>query len=156
MQLTEHFALEEFARDGASVPDSCVPAFRALCEKLLEPLRVHFGEEIVITSGYRSAGANAAAHGVKNSQHVATEMYCAADWKIPSMECNLRGVFDLVRNSSALEFDQLILEHDPRTGTDVIHSSYSRAFNRRIALEGETANAAAYKSWPVVTAAVDA
>ena len=151
MQLTEHFSLEEFERDGAPVPDACVPVFRALCEKLLEPLRVHFGEEIVITSGYRSQDTNAAAHGVKNSQHVATAMYCAADWKIPGREGDLRAVFDLVRNSSALEFDQLILEHDPRTGTDVIHSSWSRAFNRRIALEGETANAVAYKSWPVVS-----
>ena len=153
MQLTEHFALHEFERDGAAVPEECVPVFRALCEKLLEPLRVHFGEAIVITSGYRSPDTNAAAHGVKNSQHVATAVYCAADWNIPSREADLRAVFDLIRNSSALEFDQLILEHDPRTGTDVIHSSWSRAFNRRIALAGETANAAAYKSWPAAAIA---
>jgi zinc D-Ala-D-Ala carboxypeptidase len=152
MQLTEHFTLEEFALDG-EIPDSCVPVFKALCENLLEPLRVHYGEPIIVTSGYRPPGANAAAHGVSNSQHIATDQYCAADWKIESFEHDMRPVFDLIRQSPQLQFDQLILEHSPESGTDVIHASWSRVHNRREALEGDTANQSAYTPWPAVPGA---
>jgi zinc D-Ala-D-Ala carboxypeptidase len=145
--LTEHFDLDEFALD-APIPEECVPIFKSLCEQLLEPLRIHFDEPILVTSGYRTPASNAAAHGVSNSQHVATDMYCAADWYLFSMHSDMRPVFDLVRSSAGLQFDQLILEHG--AGGDIIHSSWSRALNRREALEGETANQSGYKPWPAV------
>lgn len=147
MKLTPHFASEEFDIDG-SMPDECVPAYQALCEQLLEPVRTQFGQEIVITSGYRSPEVNASVHGMPHSQHMATGIYCAADWKIPSMARDMRPVFDWIRETPEVAFDQLVLEHDPETGTDVIHSSWSRALNRREALEGETQNQSAYKAWP--------
>lgn len=150
MQLTAHFALEEFALDGP-IPPECVPTFVSLCNDLLEPLRIHYNVPIVITSGYRTPTSNLTAHGVVNSQHVATAIYCAADFYVEGMHTNMRPVFDMIRGSSALAYDQLILEHG--SGGDIIHASWSLSFNRREALEGATANASAYQSWPTVPAA---
>jgi hypothetical protein len=147
LQLTEHFCLDEFQKDGL-MPAECVYPYTKLCEMLLEPLRIHYGEPIVITSGYRPPEANTAAHGVAHSQHMANGNYCAADWYIPSMRSDMRQPFDLIRSSSALQFDQLILEHGVEG--DIIHASWNRVFNRRDALEGETANASEYKPWPSV------
>ena len=52
MVLTEHFTLEEFELDGP-MPQECVYLYTKLCEMLLEPLRVHYGQPIIVTSGYR-------------------------------------------------------------------------------------------------------
>ena len=145
MILTTHFDSTEFELEGP-MPSECVAAYTELCAQLLEPLRVHYNEPIIITSGYRSPESNAAAHGVVNSQHVATANYCAADWYVQSMHSDMRPVFDMVRLNTSLEFDQLILEHG--SGGDIIHSSWSRVFNRREALEGKTANQSAYTRWP--------
>lgn len=144
MHLTEHFEQCEFELDGP-MPDACVDTYRQLCVNLLEPLRVHYNEEIHVTSGYRGPASNNEAHGVHASQHIATSMYCAADWYIPSLYRDMRAPFDLIRSSAGLVFDQIILEHG--SSGDIIHTSWSRAFNRREALEGATANQTAYKSW---------
>jgi len=153
MKLTEHFDVTEFEHDGP-MPAECLAPYTSLCEKLLEPIRTHYGEPIVVTSGYRSPAANAAAHGVANSQHVATVNYCAADWYLASMHADMRPVFDLIRGSAGLEFDQVILEHG--ADGDIIHTSWSRTFNRREALEGATANQSAYTRWPTIPASADA
>lgn len=147
MQLSPHFAQEEFDIDG-SMPECVVPTYQTQCQLQLEPIRTQFDKPVVITSGYRSPSVNDAAHGVPHSQHVATAVYCASDFRVVSMEADMRPVFDWIRENSQLPFDQVILEHDPESGTDIIHISYSRAFNRRMALEGETANQSAYKPWP--------
>src|SRR5690348_18422615 len=104
-QLTEHFSQQEFERDGA-MPAECVPVYKSICELILEPLRVHFGEPIVITSGYRPPSANCEAHGVKNSQHMATAVYGAADFQIESMQKTMRPVFDAIRNSTAIRSEE--------------------------------------------------
>ena len=149
MELSPHFALEEFNIDG-SMPVACESVYQEQCVRQLEPIRTQFGKEIVITSGYRNPTDNAAAHGVAHSQHEATAVYCACDFKALGMEADMRPVFDWVRQNSELPFDQIILEHNPANQQDIIHISYSRAFNRRMALEGETANQESYKSWPSV------
>lgn len=153
MQLSDHFTQGEFEPDGP-MPPECVPVYQSLCTLLLEPVRVHVNEPVIITSGYRPPAANTAAHGVSNSQHMATGVYCAADFYIESMQRDMRPVFDMIRQSAGLQFDQLILEHSPETGNDIIHASWSRAFNRREALEGDTANQSGYKLWTAVPAAI--
>lgn len=150
MLLSAHFSLDEFEQDGP-MPAECVYPYTRLCELLLEPLRVHYGQPIIITSGYRSPASNEAAHGVKNSQHVATGAYCACDFYIQGMHQDLRPVFDLIRQTPSLIFDQEILEHG--ADGDVIHVSWSRAFNRREALEGATGNESAYVHHDSVPAA---
>jgi Peptidase M15 len=153
MLLTPHFDQSEFEID-APLPAECVPIYTSLCDKLLEPLRVHYNEAITITSGYRTPASNDQAHGVSHSQHVATANYCAADWYLGSHRGDMRPVFDLIRGTPALAYDQLILEHG--TGGDIIHASWSRVYNRREALEGATANQSAYTSWPSVPEAAEA
>jgi len=135
------------------MPDVCIPIYQSLCQLLLEPVRAQFGKEITITSGYRDPAQNVAAHGVLHSQHEANGIYCAADWKLVGMESDMRPAFDWIRQNADVQFDQLILEHDIERDTDIIHSSWSRAYNRREALEGDTANQSAYEPWPSVPAA---
>jgi hypothetical protein len=153
MQLTPHFAREEFELDG-KMPDECVPMYTVLCHNLIEVIRAHFGMAMEITSGYRPPAANEAAHGVKNSQHVATEDYCAADFKFVG-RTDMRPCFDWVRQQTSLVWDQLIMEHDPGA-SDIIHISVTRTVNRRMALEGSIENLSAYTPWPVAAFSVSA
>ena len=139
-QLSEHFQQSEFERD-AVLPFDCIPIFQMLCANVLEPIRDYAGP-LLITSGYRPPEANAAAHGVPNSQHIATPHECAADFEAVNSH-DLRHIFDWIRLKSGLPIDQLILEHQQNGGPDVIHVSYVIEGARREALEGATANQSA-------------
>lgn len=141
MQLTEHFNVEEFSLE-CTIPSECLSSFTMLCSNILEPIRAHVNQPLIITSGYRSPEGNASAHGVSNSQHIATKTYCAADFKIMAMH-DLRGLFDWIRLKSGLSCDQLILEHDT-CGADIIHVSWVINLPRLQALEGSTANQSSY------------
>lgn len=143
MLLSEHFKTEEFERDGSPIPQEAISSYKSLCEGLLEPVRQQFGV-VVVTSGYRSPSANESAHGASNSQHVATDSHCAADFFVKGLS-EQRDVFDWLRQSPLL-FDQAILEHGLHT--DIVHLSWSKT-PRREALEGATANRTGYKPWPV-------
>ena len=143
MVLSEHFDQSEFELDGA-LPETCVSVFQKLCSSLLEPIRSQFNLPITVTSGYRSPAANAAAHGVPNSEHVASADTCAADWYIVGQD--MRAVFDWIRLSSGLRWGQVILEHG--THNDIIHLSVNPRLQRD-ALEGATANRTGYQRWAV-------
>src|SRR6266699_1788643 len=148
MKLTEHFDLEEFELDGKA-PEATIPMYTVLCHNLLEPLRIKFGIPIVVTSGYRSPTDNEHAHGVRNSQHVATADYCAADFKFKDDTANwCLMAFDWLREQTNLVWDQLILEHE-LSGGSILHLSVTKTVNRRAALEGDTANRSAYVTHPV-------
>lgn len=147
MQLTEHFKREEFELAGP-MPDECVPMYTVLAHNLLELVRIHFKIPVEITSGYRPPSDNEEAHGVKNSQHMATADYCAADFKFKDAALDMRSAFDWIRLHKDLVWDQVILEHGVHS--NVIHLSVTRTTNRRMALEGDTANRSAYSPWSVV------
>jgi hypothetical protein len=146
MQVSQHFTREEFEKEGP-MPEECVPAFAFLAEQLLEPTRMQFDEPLEITSGYRDEAGNADAHGNAHSEHVATADYCAADFTIARFRADLRGVFDWIRLNSGLRFHHVTLEHG--AGGDVIHISWNRDADRRIAKEGATHNASGYIDWAV-------
>lgn len=84
-RVSEHFALEEFAVSAQypelaePVPEAFVPHVVVLAEKILEPIRAHFGKPIRINSGYRSARLNKAVGGSPTSQHRRAQ---AADFTI--------------------------------------------------------------------------
>ncbi len=98
MQLSEHFMLSEFTRSStaerlgldnsldASNPldQDVINNLRNLCEQVLEPLRVHAGQPIIISSGYRSPALNQALRGAPRSQHLTGE---AADIRLPTYNC---------------------------------------------------------------------
>ncbi|MCQ2246424.1 MAG: D-Ala-D-Ala carboxypeptidase family metallohydrolase [Bacteroidaceae bacterium] len=134
MQITEHFKLSEFERSETakrlgidnSVPKELLPNIKALCEKVLEPLRAEInkspfkgdrgGLPVIISSGYRCPALNRAVGGADKSQHMKGE---AVDIHLPSIETGRKWLTFILEN---LRFDQLIWEHDTH-GTYWIHVS---------------------------------
>lgn len=112
MRLTPHFRLIEFTQSATAQrlgitndPDiNAMASLQVLCEQVLEPLREHVGEPVIISSGYRCPKLNAAVGGVKNSQHMKGE---AADIHMPDLD-KLKDWFVWLMNNT--NFDQLILE----------------------------------------------
>ena len=111
MKLTEHFSLAEMIvsptakRLGLSntpTPEH-IENMRYCCEKILEPVRAHFGKSVQINSSYRSPLVNEAVGGSKTSQHVNGQ---AIDFEIPGIDNKV--VADWIGDN--LEFDQVILE----------------------------------------------
>lgn len=121
------------------MPLDCRAAYVELCNEILEPARAQFDQPFIITSGYRSPESNDQAHGIANSEHIATSQYCAADFS----SWGIRAIFDWMRNNPALPFHQLILEHGQNS--TVIHVSWNRLKpGVRSVLEGATHNAEPY------------
>jgi putative chitinase len=111
MQLTEHFTLAEMIvsptakRLGLSNTPTAehIENMRYCCEKILEPVRAHFGKPVQINSSYRAPLVNKAVGGSKTSQHVNGQ---AIDFEVPGVDNKV--VADWVADN--LEFDQVILE----------------------------------------------
>jgi hypothetical protein len=76
---------------------------RYCCEKILEPVRNHFGKAVTINSSYRAPKVNEAVGGSKTSQHVNGQ---AIDFEINGISNKI--VADWIADN--LEFDQVILE----------------------------------------------
>jgi hypothetical protein len=86
---------------------------------ILEPLRVAMQRPIHISSGYRCEKLNKAVGGVYNSQHLKGQ---AADIDIQGDMAFGRKIFEYIRDH--LPFDQLIWEHNPKTGSYWVHVSF--------------------------------
>jgi len=137
--LTAHFSLSEFTRSATAErlgidntpPQEAIDNLIALCQNVLEPLRRHVGQPVVISSGYRCKALNKKVGGVRNSQHMTGE---AADIQPPSIprggssEAVLKEWFLWIKDNC--QFDQLILEHT-RSGKYWLHVSYSTRHNRQ-------------------------
>lgn len=117
MKLTEHFKLSEFSYSGTAEkfkidntpPESAVKNLKNLCEKTLEPLRLHVNQPVIIGSGYRCPKVNKLVKGATKSQHMTGE---AADIHIPSIKVG-KEWFEYIRTH--LPYDQLIWERDSPT-----------------------------------------
>lgn len=129
MNLSPNFTLKEFVvsetarrRNIDNTPNSQhIANLKLLCEKVLQPVRDHFGRPMTITSGYRSPALCLAIGSSVNSQHTKGQ---AADFHVS-------GVADIdvckwIRNN--LTFDQLILEFQPNGW---VHVSFSASGNRK-------------------------
>lgn len=119
MKLTEHFTLEEFEFSSTArahgidnkVPVSLIPSLTTLCREVLEPLREHVQEPVIISSGYRCPTLNKLVGGSPTSQHMTGE---ACDIHLSDQK-KLREWFTwLMDNVNA---DQLILERASKTST---------------------------------------
>ena len=135
MQLSKHFELAEFTRSEsakrAGISNMPTEAhqknMQLLCEKVLEPIREHFGRPILISSGYRSAALNASIKGASStSQHCSGE---AADLDMDGTEISNKQIFDYIREN--LEFDQLIWEYGTDVNPDWVHVSYESTGKQR-------------------------
>ena len=130
MKLSEHFTLGELTvsptakKLGLSnnpTPEH-IENMKYVCEKILEPVRAHFGKPVQINSSYRSPAVNAKVGGSKTSQHSNGE---AVDFEIPGIPN--KQLADWVGDN--LEFDQVILEfYNAKDGANSgwVHCSIKR------------------------------
>ncbi len=135
MQLSEHFNLKEFTKSETAIRKRIdnTPSvqhannLKLVCEKILEPVRKHFGKPVRINSGYRGPALNAAVGGSSKSQHCNGE---AVDFEIDGLPNP-----DLAKwVADNCEFDQIILEfYDPKEGPNSgwVHASVSASGNNR-------------------------
>ena len=135
MQLSKHFELAEFTRSNtakrAGISNTPTEAHQAnmvlLCEKVLEPIREHFGRAIFLSSGYRSAALNKITKGASTtSQHCSGE---AVDIDMDGTEVTNKQIFDYIKAN--LEFDQLIWEFGTDANPDWVHVSYESTGKQR-------------------------
>jgi putative chitinase len=144
MQLSEHFNLKEFTKSETAIrkridntPNSVhATNLKAVCEKILEPVRKHFGKPVRINSGYRGPALNAAVGGSSKSQHCNGE---AVDFEIDGLPNPELAKWV----SENCDFDQIILEfYDPKEGPNSgwVHASYSAGKNRKQKLTAVTVN----------------
>ena len=110
-QLSKHFTLEEMTKSYLGTRKSIdntpnaeqIENLKLLCEKVLEPIREHFGKPVTVNSAFRCPALNKAVGGVKSSDHLTG---CAVD-------CEIVGVSneDLAMwVEKNLHFNQLIRE----------------------------------------------
>ena len=129
---SEHFTIEELCRSQVAVclginnepkREDIIANLKRLAFHTLEAVRIlNDNKPITITSGYRCKELNRAVGGVATSQH---QNGCAADFVAGSAEEN-RRLFEKIKSSDSVPFDQLILE--PKAGW--IHISYVEGGNR--------------------------
>ena len=132
MNLSNHFKLREVIKSQTasrlgidnSLPEKLVEDARLFAEKILEPVRAHFGVPFSPQSWYRCPELNKAVKGSPSSEH---QYATAADIEISGVS-NLELAKFIKDN---LEFNQLILEfytdEDPRSGW--VHCSYAPFVN---------------------------
>ena len=126
MELTRNFTLSELIKSDTAIRKGInnnpnaeqIEKLKTLCEKILQPVRDHFGR-VKITSGYRSPELCHAIGSSVNSQHARAE---AADFEVVGVDnCDLA---DWIKRE--LPYDQLILEFytpgEPNSGW--IHCSW--------------------------------
>ena len=111
MNLTANFSLHEMTKSETALRldidntpgEAETDALRLLCEKVLQPVRDHFGKGVKVNSGFRSSETNQATGGSKSSDHVKGQ---AADIEIPGV-ANADLAQWIMDN---LDYTQLILE----------------------------------------------
>lgn len=111
MNLSANFSLHEMTKSETALrmgfdntPDEeATENLRLLCEKVLQPVRDHYGKGVKVNSAYRSPESNAAVGGSKTSDHCKG---MAADIEIPGV-ANADLAQWIMDN---LEYTQLILE----------------------------------------------
>jgi len=134
MQLSKNFSLKELtasqtaARKGINnnPNEDQMNSLKTLCEKVLQPVRDHFGKVVTVSSGFRAPELCVAIGSSVNSQHAKGE---AADFEIYGLS-NAELCKWIANNC---DFDQMILEFhnvdEPNSGW--IHCSYKSVEDNR-------------------------
>jgi len=134
MNLTANFTLAEMTKSETALRHDMdntpgeqeIAALKLLCEKVLQPVRDHYGKGVKVNSGFRHPEVNAKVGGSKTSDHCRGH---AADIEIPGV-ANAE-LAEWIRDN--LEFRQLILEFYtpgvPDSGW--VHVSYVAEDNKK-------------------------
>jgi zinc D-Ala-D-Ala carboxypeptidase len=133
MNLTKNFTLEEMTKSETALRydidntpnEQEISAMKLLAEKVLQPVRDHFGKGVKVNSGFRNQDVNQKVGGSRNSDHIRGQ---AADIEIPGIPN--AELAEWIKDN--LEFNQLILEFYtpgvPDSGW--VHVSYIPEANR--------------------------
>jgi hypothetical protein len=134
MNLTKNFTLEEMIKsetalrhDMDNTPgENEIGNLKLLCEKVLQPVRDHFGKGVKVNSGFRHPDVNAKVGGSRTSDHTRGQ---ASDIEIPGVPN--AELAEWIKDN--LEFRQLILEFYtpgvPDSGW--VHVSYVAEDNKK-------------------------
>lgn len=133
MKLSRNFTLSELTKSDTAIRKGIdnnpnaeqVDKLKLLCEKILQPVRDHFGR-VKVTSGYRSDALCVAIGSSLTSQHSKAE---ACDFECIGI--SNAEVSDWIHNN--LEYDQLILEfwNPSEKNSGWVHCSYIEDQPRR-------------------------
>ena len=133
MKLSANFQLSELVKSQVAerkgIANNPSPAhidnLKSLCLNVLQPIRSHFEEPVIISSGYRSGEVCIAIGSKPTSQHAEGK---AADIEIVNIDNKELAMW--IKDN--LEFDQLILEFykDGEPDSGWVHVSYNGEENR--------------------------
>ena len=128
MKLSANFQLSELVKSQVAerkgIANNPSPAhiynLKSLCLNVLQPIRSHFEEPVIISSGYRSGEVCIAIGSKPTSQHAEGK---AADIEIVNVDNKELAMW--IKDN--LEFDQLILEFykDGEPDSGWVHVSYN-------------------------------
>ena len=134
MNLTKNFTLSEMTKSETALRHGMdntpgeqeIAALKLLCEKVLQPVRDHYGKGVKVNSGFRHPEVNAKVGGSKTSDHCRGQ---AADIEIPGV-ANAELAKWIVDN---LDFRQVILEFYTQGVPDSgwVHVSYVAEDNKK-------------------------
>ena len=111
-----------------------------IANKIFQPIRDHFNEPIIVSSGYRSKALNDLIGGASGSQHSKGEAL-DLDGSVENAY-----IFEFIKNN--LEFDQLIWEFGDDENHDWVHVSYKSENNRGEVLRAvRQSGRVIYKRW---------
>ena len=134
MNLSKNFTLAEMTKSETALRHDMdntpgekeIGNLKLLCEKVLQPIRDHYGKGVKVNSGFRHPEVNAKVGGSKTSDHCLGQ---AADIEIPGVPN--AELAEWIRDN--LEFRQLILEFYtpgiPDSGW--VHVSYVAEDNKK-------------------------
>ena len=129
MNISPHFTYEELTHSDKAVENGIdnTPSIaqmynlERLCRAVLEPIRALIGYAAHVNSGFRCVKVNALVGGVVGSSHLSG---LAADSIFPSCPLTITAIWIKIKDSG-IPYDQLIIEHSPKTGSTWIHASAS-------------------------------
>ena len=125
-EISQHFNFKEFVATDSGIFAinnqvyglDYVGTLRALAYGMLEPIRHHFGQKIIIHSGIRCPALNAFVGGSPESQHVKAE---AVDFHVENVECE--DVFQFIWRGAGFPIGQVIHEFNKMNNVHWVHLS---------------------------------
>jgi hypothetical protein len=145
MKISQHLNLSELTRSDSAKRNGIdnnptaehLENFKLLAEKVFEPIRLHFGVPIHISSGYRSEALNKFIKGSSSSQHCKGQAI-DIDMDGSSSGVTNADVYNFIKDN--LNFDQLIWEMGTDKNPDWVHVSYTKDKNRKQKLKAVRTN----------------
>jgi hypothetical protein len=104
--------------------DEVLANLKTLAQRYLQPLRDHFGCQIIINSAYRAPMVNKAVGGASGSWHLKG---CAADIRVSSalVGCQMVDFFHRRFTEQGIPYQELLLSKSGKTGNLWLHIAFN-------------------------------